>query len=417
MSSLDTIRRFPYCQKVLPATYDDSLSYYESICKLVTKMNEIITELNAIDPESILELVDDRVDERLVDLNKQMQNLTDRVNQVMGSVTSALEKYNNEVTMEMHRQLTEMTVLLSTQLAALRLYVNNQDNMILSELRYQIELLKNQLPDLTTVYVYSPFSSQIVDIQTAINEIWDNIKVYSLTADEYDDMKWTAEQYDGFQLTAYQYDYYSRRFIWKDPNFYMTDVWTGEQIHTKEELDKLATLHKENSFKAGQYDALAFTCKQYELNGITAEEYDWNSINYFTLYAPVMDNLYSMLGRSYKIVKTNKKLEVFTCSYSLKFNISITLKQDIPTLSTGTPLLIYFGSTSQPYIQVDIYKKEDSSLFTTVTNKSEPYTLIDINDGETVLQYDVKCIGDNSTSKPAILYPLIAQKLNWRCIH
>lgn len=142
MSSLDTIRRFPYCQKVLPATYDDSLSYYESICKLVTKMNEIITELNAIDPESILKLVDERVDVRLVDLNRQMQNLTDRVNQVMGSVTSALEKYNNEITMEMHRQLTEMTILLSTQLAALRIYVNNQDNMILSELRYQIELLK-----------------------------------------------------------------------------------------------------------------------------------------------------------------------------------------------------------------------------------------------------------------------------------
>lgn len=177
----------------------------------------------------------------------------------------------------------------------------------------------------------------------------------------------------------------------------------------------MATLHKDNSFKADQYDALAFTCNQYELNGITAEEYDWNSINYFTLYAPVMDNLYSMIGRSYKIVKTNKKLEVFTCPYSLEFNISIARKQNIPSLSTGTPLLIYFGSTSHPYIQVDIYTKD--SLFATVTNKSEPYTLIDINDGQTDLKYDVKYIGDNSTSKPAILYPLIAQKLNWRCIH
>lgn len=31
-----------YCQKVLPAVYDDSLSYYECICKLVHKINEII---------------------------------------------------------------------------------------------------------------------------------------------------------------------------------------------------------------------------------------------------------------------------------------------------------------------------------------------------------------------------------------
>lgn len=417
MSSLDAIRRFPYCQKVLPATYDDSLSYYESICKLVTKMNEIITELNAIDPESILELVDDRVDERLVDLNKQMQNLTDRVNQVMGSVTSALEKYNNEVTMEMHRQLTEMTVLLSTQLAALRIYVNNQDNMILSELRYQIELLKNQLPELTTVYVYSPFSSQIVDIQTAINEIWDNIKVYSLTANEYDDMKWTAEQYDGFQLTAYQYDYYSRRFIWKDPNFYMTDVWTGEQIHTKEELDKLATLHKVNSLIAGQYDALAFTVSQYELNSFTAEEYDWNSKNYLTLYADIMPNIKNYMGRSYKIVKTNNKLELFTCSHPLTFSMLALDKTEIPTLSYPGQLLIYFGETSQPFLKVEIYRKSDSELLATVTNETNPYTLIDIDKGNTVLQCTIKYVGTNTETKPGVFYPLIAQKLNWRCVH
>lgn len=36
----------PYCQKVLPAVYDDSLSYYEVVCKLVNSMNEIIDEFN-----------------------------------------------------------------------------------------------------------------------------------------------------------------------------------------------------------------------------------------------------------------------------------------------------------------------------------------------------------------------------------
>lgn len=35
-----------FCQKVLPLSYDDSLSYYEVLCKLTTKMNEIITVIN-----------------------------------------------------------------------------------------------------------------------------------------------------------------------------------------------------------------------------------------------------------------------------------------------------------------------------------------------------------------------------------
>lgn len=35
-----------YCQTVLPAVYDDSWSYYEAVCKMVEKLNEIITQSN-----------------------------------------------------------------------------------------------------------------------------------------------------------------------------------------------------------------------------------------------------------------------------------------------------------------------------------------------------------------------------------
>lgn len=38
-----TIYTFRYwCQKILPAVYDDSLSYYELLCRVVDKLNEVI---------------------------------------------------------------------------------------------------------------------------------------------------------------------------------------------------------------------------------------------------------------------------------------------------------------------------------------------------------------------------------------
>lgn len=37
-----------WCFKVLPLVYDDSLSYYEVLCKVVEKLNEMITELNEL---------------------------------------------------------------------------------------------------------------------------------------------------------------------------------------------------------------------------------------------------------------------------------------------------------------------------------------------------------------------------------
>ena len=35
-----------WCQKILPAVYDDSLSYYELLNKVVQKLNEVIDQGN-----------------------------------------------------------------------------------------------------------------------------------------------------------------------------------------------------------------------------------------------------------------------------------------------------------------------------------------------------------------------------------
>lgn len=37
-----------WCQKVLPLVYDDSLSYYEVLCKVVAYINALITDSNNI---------------------------------------------------------------------------------------------------------------------------------------------------------------------------------------------------------------------------------------------------------------------------------------------------------------------------------------------------------------------------------
>lgn len=39
---------FAYCQKVLPAVYDDSLSYYEVLCKVRDVLNKTVDGTNAL---------------------------------------------------------------------------------------------------------------------------------------------------------------------------------------------------------------------------------------------------------------------------------------------------------------------------------------------------------------------------------
>lgn len=45
-----------WCQKVLPLVYDDSLSYYETLCKIVAYLNNVIEDVNQI-PQYIQSLI------------------------------------------------------------------------------------------------------------------------------------------------------------------------------------------------------------------------------------------------------------------------------------------------------------------------------------------------------------------------
>lgn len=56
MANYDNIRKLnEWCYHILPAVYDDSISYYEFLCKVVEKLNELIDN-SEVQNEKIIEL-------------------------------------------------------------------------------------------------------------------------------------------------------------------------------------------------------------------------------------------------------------------------------------------------------------------------------------------------------------------------
>lgn len=52
MNGINSLQTFRFwCQKVLPLVYDDSLSYYEVLCKVVNYINELIAGQKVIGDE------------------------------------------------------------------------------------------------------------------------------------------------------------------------------------------------------------------------------------------------------------------------------------------------------------------------------------------------------------------------------
>lgn len=54
----------PCSAKILPVSYDYSLSYYEQLCKLTNKMNEIVEFING----NLSEVIQNYIDKKFNDL-------------------------------------------------------------------------------------------------------------------------------------------------------------------------------------------------------------------------------------------------------------------------------------------------------------------------------------------------------------
>ena len=78
---------FFWCQKVLPLVYDNSLSYYEVLCKFQKKVNELVDNINAIP-----EYIDDKVKEAFDD-----EHLRELISEVFRTIEDAITA-NNEGT-------------------------------------------------------------------------------------------------------------------------------------------------------------------------------------------------------------------------------------------------------------------------------------------------------------------------------
>lgn len=56
----------PCSTKILPLSYDDTLSYYEQLCKLTNKMNELVEFINNNFSEQIQNYIDKIFDDLMI---------------------------------------------------------------------------------------------------------------------------------------------------------------------------------------------------------------------------------------------------------------------------------------------------------------------------------------------------------------
>lgn len=147
-----------WCQKVLPLTYDDSLSYYEVLCKLKTFVNGLADELDTV-TENLLEQANSYTDEQIA---KSVQDYAEALAQFEKDYQE-FSGIVNQTLLGFQAQITENNDRQENEIAGNRAYT---DTKIQQNNEYLLEQISQQV---ISVRVLNPFTGERVGIQEMID--------------------------------------------------------------------------------------------------------------------------------------------------------------------------------------------------------------------------------------------------------
>ena len=295
----------PYCQKVLPLVYDESLSYYEQVCKLRQKINEIIEQLTdwsdviaelqeAIkdidgmkhnisvlqgDIESInsqINSINDTIDsldgyvknmerqfdKRLSDDEDSLANLVQVISKLRTDVFVAIEALREELT----ELFNSFTADYEEELELLKLKLNQ----LKVNLQSQIDELRKRVDEIDTT-VINPWHTNYgkVSQQRNVNLMYKDLADCVPTASEYCQESLTAQEYANIGLTALEYVQRGREKLHM--------LWVFSPAYGwRQELNNVLTSILNfvyDTYTAQGYTELDLTADDYTALNLTADGY------------------------------------------------------------------------------------------------------------------------------------------------
>lgn len=150
-----------FCYKVLPLTYDASLSYYEVLCKVTNAINEIQEILEGYD-ETLADLQTriSKVEEWISDYEDELIALEGRINANIAALETKIEA-------ELLSIIGDVNDLKNYVDAQINITNARTDRAIALNNEYIFDYIDNNLSSILKVYNW--FTGQIVTVQDMFN--------------------------------------------------------------------------------------------------------------------------------------------------------------------------------------------------------------------------------------------------------
>ena len=305
------------CHKILPLVYDESLSYYEVLCKVAKSVNETIESVN-------------QLNDNLVDVNSTVNHHTEQINAIAEEINNFESEINgkfDELVIRIEAELGEKFEDYDRQFAELKEETQAELMALEKELKDFMELTFPQfeadirqiieeqlalidakfdsLEDDLKAYIYNelqkileeiphhvwvldPTTGEYGDIQSVINNFYNVLRYFALTADEFDALGMTVDELEHIVvngvprgLTCLEWDMYAKLFINVDKDKGKIGSYlTGELVELEDNVNINNMLLKESGcYECEELDDIGGDCDTIDALEISAYRWDWFSNN------------------------------------------------------------------------------------------------------------------------------------------
>lgn len=173
MINFDKFPNFGYwCQRVLPTVFDESLSYYEKVCKLEYEINQLIDDYNkfgeSVETEinNFEEAVNTEIERFETEMTEQFTQFKEDVSQQIQSFIQNVTNIINDFKAEVNQKLADQ----DADIEAFKTQITDQQNAFETSINQQITQFKSDVNQTISTF-QNTVNGKLSEFQTEIDNI------------------------------------------------------------------------------------------------------------------------------------------------------------------------------------------------------------------------------------------------------
>jgi len=265
---------FPLLCCDVPSVYSNKQSYYECLCYIGYKVNECIEAINGF-TDAYKQYTDEKIaglkayiDNLNTDIYKHIAEVEKNIRKDMNAKDTELDEKINKVQTQLLNKISDLNILIYDLNAETRAHID-------TEVKKLYDYINDYVPN--NMEVLNPVKGYRTSLSQALADMYDNLRYYALTCNEFDSLNLSCTEFDNLLLSCTEFDLYGAKRFRVDSNLYMHDPFSGKYVFYQDVIYKLAELHFNNPITVSEFDALLLTVAGFEAKALSAYTFDSNA--------------------------------------------------------------------------------------------------------------------------------------------